>query len=115
MNDAVAPLHHALDRFHVGNVGLIDLLAVARRGDRHQVREAQDWIDAAQCLAQAAADAPTRAGDQHPMHFHARHSFLRDRGSILKGTGERRAVRRQLRPEDSAAWDFVAQTRRQKQ
>src|SRR5262249_13816821 len=24
MNDAVAPLHHAFDRFHVGNIGLID-------------------------------------------------------------------------------------------
>ncbi len=29
MDDAVAPLHHALDRFHVGNVGLVNLLAVS--------------------------------------------------------------------------------------
>jgi hypothetical protein len=92
MDDAVAPPHHVLDRFHVCDVGLVDLLAVARRGDRHQVGEAQDWIDAAQRLAQAAADAPARAGDQHSMHFHTRHSFLRDRGCILKGIGERVAL-----------------------
>jgi hypothetical protein len=76
VDDAVAPLHHALDRFHVGNVSLVDLLAVSRRRDRHQVGQAQDWIDTAQRFAQATANAPARASDQHSMHFRTRHSFL---------------------------------------
>ena len=63
------PGDHALDRRHVGDVGLVDLLAVARRGERHPVGQAQHRIDAAQRLAQRSADAAAGAGDQHAMHL----------------------------------------------
>ena len=47
-----------------------------RRNSVREVAQAQDWIDTAQCFAQATANAPTRASDQHSMHFRTRHSFL---------------------------------------
>src|SRR5581483_3599430 len=68
MQDAVAAGHHALDRRHVGEVGTVDLLALARRREPHPVAEPQQRIDPAQALAQGAADAAGRAGDQDPMH-----------------------------------------------
>src|SRR5579885_981663 len=68
MQDAVAAGHHALDRRHVGEVGTVDLLALARRREPHPDAEPQQRIDPAQALAQGAADAAGRAGDQDPMH-----------------------------------------------
>src|SRR6202044_1727463 len=84
MDNAVASLHHALDGAHIGNVGLVNFLAVPRRRDRRQVGQAQDWIHTAQRFAQATASAPTSAGDQHSMHFCTRHSFLL---IVVGGTG----------------------------
>ena len=68
MHDAVHPGDHALDLRHVGDVGLVDFLSVTRRGERHPVGQPQHRIDAAQRLAQRAADAAAGAGDQHAMH-----------------------------------------------
>ena len=68
MNDAVDAGDHLLDRPHIGDVGLVQLLLVPRRCYRHPVGQSQHRIDAAQRLAQRAADAATRPGDQHAMH-----------------------------------------------
>src|ERR1700693_3065368 len=72
MDNAVDPGDHALDRGHIGDVGLVDLLATlvlgAGRRDRHPVRYPQHRIDAAQRLSQRPADATARAGDQHSLH-----------------------------------------------
>ncbi len=72
MDDAVDAGNHLLDCRHVGDVGLIDLLAPLvlwpRRRERHPVGHAQHRIDAAQRLAQRAADAAPCSGDQHALH-----------------------------------------------
>ncbi len=68
MDDALDPGNHALDLRQVGDVGLVHFLPVARRGDRHPVGQPQHRIDAAQRLAQRAADAAAGAGDQDAMH-----------------------------------------------
>jgi len=72
MDDAVNPGDHALDLSHVGDVGLVHFLASlirwAGRRDRHPVRQPQHRVDAAQRLAQRAADTAAGAGNQHAMH-----------------------------------------------
>src|SRR5438477_9632676 len=69
MDDPVAAGDQRLDRSHIGDVEPIDhLLAVPRRRQRRPVRQPQHWIDAAQGLAQRAADAAAGAGDQDPVH-----------------------------------------------
>ena len=69
MDDAVDIGDHALHRRHIGEFGAIDLLSLAGRRQRDAIGEAQDWIDAAQGLAQRAADASARPGNQHSFHL----------------------------------------------